>query len=1695
MRTKVLVGCKALFLSLILDVSTTLAVPSDGEVTAGEASISSTDRRDTEINQSTNKAIIQWKNFDVASDEFVNFHTPGASAVTLNRISGNASQILGHVTSNGQLWLLNSNGIIFGQGSQVNAAGLLASTLNITDQDFLNGNYHFTQDPAHLASIINRGNLSADGGYVALLAPQIENTGIVSAHLGTVAMGAGTEATLNFDGNQLLNIAVPQGSHVAMYDENGNAIAALANSGTITADGGQVLLTAQSVNTLLDESINISGIIKADTVNEKNGKIILTASGNTILDNAQISAQGLNAGEKGGSVEVLGKNVGLFDNTSINVSGAAGGGQIHVGWDKENPNAVEAQQTILDSSVILKAQATQSGDGGFIETSGQMLNVQTGNVSTRASKGKNGTWLLDPYDLIISTDSNNNITNATPFHSQDSTSGTSVLNIATLTTALNTSDVTVQTGGDTGAGAGDIAVNNSVAWSSGNALTLDAYGAVVLNASLIGTNDGTINGTPNATVNLTAQHGAITDNSGIGTITAAHTLLTAGSSLDDTNSYIDLQNPNNQFGTLTATTYGNNGSGYGILAFDGNSNGLSLGNLNSEDAGGISVSANHLSLSNVSVNAGSQALTLVATAGDLTTGSGTAAIAINQSTLTAGDLNLLSTTGDITSDANSSINSDNALNINAGGNIQLTDASLGILNLGTISSGGAINISAQNVTQNAAITTTGGAISMTIKDSFTQSADGSIVTGSGSTWGNVTIHAGTGSSGIIGLLTSAGLIDGNSLCIDTGANSTADFTQSGTWISHDTGLTGMSILNYGAGDIIQTSTGKMELTFADAPTTEIGIALTAFHGSITQAGTLDAKQSRVTLKSEEGDYITQADGEGHLGSITAGSTILLGQNGGSANLSGNNKLGFLTGTTLGDLTVNDVNTEGLKLSLLEVYGDLAITAQSLSQPADAMDVGIHMFGTGKSANFTVAEGAAATLDREDVNDFGGNTVSVVGADGTAAGAVTIHDGNSGGLVLGAIDSGALTVQALGALTQSDTITADGDVSLTATQITTAADLNAGTHTVNLTTTNAGITTGNNAVYLDGGTLTGGNLNLSSASGAIYQNFGVLDLSGTLTIAAADGNHDGGNAVNLSNPINQFGTVNITNAGDVTLYGENGYTISGISSTGDIYAETNYGVDDSVTTTGTLEVNGAVTSSKSGGTITLLNTRTTAQYGVQINDTGNVSGSGDIAIGTDISEAGLTNNGINILGSISNSSGNIYLYDNRNYDLAPNSNYAANMNIAGTISTDSGNLKLEDFGAGTITIADGANLDGGSSTSLVIQSDYGSIAQTGGAIRTAAGANFTASGDIALNHANPFGGEVNATGNNITLAQEGTLQLGTINAAGKVILAATHLSNTDGSITTGAGNFWNIYLANLSGNTFGDLASGNQAIWGTSYPTAITQTGNRYIFGTIETLNLTPAAMPFSVSKIQGQTATLPSAAIPGSNYQVSGFVDASQYDNVFTQDSSANVSFNGVSYTSAGAPASAAAGTYPVTMAGTGVATTGYAAQYDNTAVFGNLTVNASVAPKPSNNPAVAGNNVYTPPTNSPPTPSSAGQGDSGSSSSSSSNSSASVPNASPAQKNFMLQSLVSQKSCSQGGGGASCSFTIPSGTSFNQWLSTNPQGIALSQVLSPSTLSALVSNVSQQMSAGNDIQLSFVIDTSDYSISDVQVGSAAETV
>ncbi len=305
---------KTLALSVMLSFgASSYALPTGGAVAAGAAGIAST-ANTTTITQTTQNVAINWQSFGIAAGQAVQFLQPNSSSVALNRVLGaNPSAILGNLSANGQVFLVNPGGVLFGSGASVNVGGLVASTLNITDANFMAGRYIFS-NPGN-GTVVNQGSINADGGYVALLGTNVSNQGSISARMGTVVLAAGNGVTLDLVGDRLLNVTVDQGAVNALVD----------NGGLIKADGGLVLLTAQGAGSLLGTVVNNTGVIRAQTISSNKGVIKLLAD----MDSGAVNVAGtLDAsapnGGDGGFIETSASNVRIAAGAQITTAAPAG---------------------------------------------------------------------------------------------------------------------------------------------------------------------------------------------------------------------------------------------------------------------------------------------------------------------------------------------------------------------------------------------------------------------------------------------------------------------------------------------------------------------------------------------------------------------------------------------------------------------------------------------------------------------------------------------------------------------------------------------------------------------------------------------------------------------------------------------------------------------------------------------------------------------------------------------------------------------------------------------------------------------------------------------------------------------------------------------------------------------------------------------------------------------------------------------------------------------------------------------------------------------------------------------------------------------------------------------------------------------------------------------------------------------------
>ncbi|PUE10843.1 hypothetical protein B9Z51_00355 [Limnohabitans sp. T6-5] len=524
------------FVSLAWAAPANNALPSGGQVAQGTAAISQS-RANMAIQQSTARAVVNWQSFDIGKDAKVNIVQPNAQAVLLNRVTGAApSQIFGQMSANGQVVLVNPNGVTFGKDGSVSAAGLTASTLNTSDADFMAGRNRFTRDGA-TGEVVNQGTLSAaPGGYVALLGASVSNEGKIYAPQGHVALGAAEVITLPMTGSGRIKMALsPSAINAAVANQKG---------GTIVTEGGQVYMQAAAVGSVVGSamaSVLQSGSI--DTSGEQGGAVHLLADSGTIKVDGSINANSTGKDDKG-----LPRK----------------GGDIIIGRDTDTG--------VLSKTTDVSGAKLESV-GALIETSGS--NLKFNGVSVLAKN-----WLLDPVDVSIDAAS-------------AATIGT---NLGTTDVTIQTTGSTL---GVTTAGTGNIfiesAITKAAAAGADTTLTLLADNGIILNAMISaaagagklnvvmeakGQTDGVAVGSMTAAQRAASQgvyintyatysgYGGINANGGDVTITGTSYAATGGQSSALGKGVLMVNNTNISANNITITGTAENQSGetsYGVV--------------------------------------------------------------------------------------------------------------------------------------------------------------------------------------------------------------------------------------------------------------------------------------------------------------------------------------------------------------------------------------------------------------------------------------------------------------------------------------------------------------------------------------------------------------------------------------------------------------------------------------------------------------------------------------------------------------------------------------------------------------------------------------------------------------------------------------------------------------------------------------------------------------------------------------------------------------------------------------------------------------------------------------------------------------------------------------------------------------------------------------------------------------------------
>ena len=400
------IGCRfavliRLALFLVSPLLLNAANPVGEQVVSGSISFDRTVPGVLTIGQGSERAIINWDDFSIGAGNLTQFLQPDASSAALNRVvGGNPSSIYGQLQANGQIFLINPAGILVGASGQVDTKGLVASTLDLSNESFLS-NARLTLSGDSDAAVQNLGQISASGGNVYLIARSVDNSGSISASAGTVGLGGGSEVVLSDGG-----ISVLAGSGSV---DNSGAIAAA--SAELKAAGGNIYALA----------INNSGVVRANRLVNEGGRIVLKADGATALSSGTLSAAS-------GEVQLLGGQVGL--DGSIDVSGG-GTALVGGGFQGNAPGVLNSRRTVVGERATINADAGVSGDGGTVvvwaddftsyygdisargginggdggsvEVSGKQNLAFNGGVDVGAANGANGSILLDPRDLAVVT--------------------------------------------------------------------------------------------------------------------------------------------------------------------------------------------------------------------------------------------------------------------------------------------------------------------------------------------------------------------------------------------------------------------------------------------------------------------------------------------------------------------------------------------------------------------------------------------------------------------------------------------------------------------------------------------------------------------------------------------------------------------------------------------------------------------------------------------------------------------------------------------------------------------------------------------------------------------------------------------------------------------------------------------------------------------------------------------------------------------------------------------------------------------------------------------------------------------------------------------------------------------------------------------------------------------------------------------
>ncbi|WP_430389968.1 beta strand repeat-containing protein [Dyella sp. 20L07] len=1341
------------------------ALPTGGTVISGVATVSSTANTMT-INQTSAQISMNWTSFDIGSASTVMFNqTQGASSVALNRIgigssSPVASQIYGVLTAPGQVFLINPAGIVFGNGAQVSVGGLVASTLDVNGTTTSNGHtYYDLLNSGGSASIINQGTINAaSGGGVILVGGNVVNTGLIAASAGHIFLDGANRITVDFDGNNLVNVVLTG----ALTTGPGTG-AAVSNSGTLTADGGTIVLQASATPGLFTQMVNNVGVVQANSISGTGGTVQLLGLGGDV--------------DTSGTISATGGNIAVSSDGSIGLNGAVNAGSGQVVLSSQQAITQTANSGSSPASVITAATLSGSSIGSTTLTQANQIQSVSSFSSGNSFSLTNGAGAsLQVGGLTVSGGS---VALGTAAGSNLALNG----NVNAQSLSLSSGGAITQSGGAltvaalSGVSSGSTTlgqVNNITALGnfSTNGFSLNNGNALAINGALN-------SGAGTATLNVA---GTITEGAG-GSITAG---TLAGSSTSSTT----LGQVNNiaALGNFSANGFSlNNGS---ALAINGALNGgagtttLNVAGAITEGASG-SITAGTLAgsstssttlglvnniavLSNFSANGFSlKNSSALAINGALNSGTGTTTLnvigaitegangSITASTFTGsstgsttlGQVNNIAALGNFSANG-FSLNNGNALAINGALNSGAGSTTLNVTGAITENAGGSITAGTlagsssgsttlgqtNNITAlgdfsangfslnngnalaiNGALNSGTGTTTLNVTGAITEGANGSITAGTlaGSSTGSTTLSQ-TNNITALGNFSANGfsLNNGNALAINGALNSGTGTTTLNVTGAITEGASG----SITAGTFTGSSTGSTTLGQANNITALGNFSANGFNlnngNALAITGALNSGASTTTLN------VTGDITEGANGSITAGS--LAGSSTGSTTLSQANNITALgnfsaNGFSLNNgnaLAINGALNSGTGTTTLNVTGDIAEGANG------SITAGTF---TGSSTGSTTLGQAnsIATLGNFSANGFSlknGQALMTTGA--LAGGAGVALTTTSGDLTLNGTVSGSSV-----ALNAADSLTEGSGASISALSFSGSS----GGNTV-LTQTNNDITT------LDT-YFSGGDFSLVNAGGIAQTGTGTLTVLGNTTLDA------GTNAISLGNSNQLHGTVSLT-GGSTQIANDASLILGNSTITGDLTATTLNNA--AIGQNGALNVTGMSTFDAGTGSITL------GAYNQLQGAVGLTGGN------TLINNAGALNLGV------SDVSGSL------------------------TASTANTNATISQSGALTVTGTSTFKADATSGTGAISLTDPG----------------------------NAFGSTVNLTGTGIAVVNQGNLSVGTLSDGANGSLSLTSLNGglslPSASIDTGTGDL-TLIAGSGSLTPSGDLAGHNVSL--------------------------------------------------------------------------------------------------------------------------------------------------------------------------------------------------------------------------------------------------------------------------------------------